>query len=193
MFDTKGRVNAALALVLLAAAALACSSLKNLGKNPLDEANRLVREANNDLDQIDDIWESADKKRSDLSQADKDNKPDEVKRILGDLINDIDKGLKLGEDAADKFDQASKLDVDAVYKDYLSNKATAARKGVDSFKARREAFIILRDNYQTSGLPEDKNKDFRAKIDDSNKLWQESVDANKKAKDIQRKNPDKFK
>ena len=104
MIDKRGRFNAALALILLAAVTLACASLKNLGKSPVEEANKLVNQAKDDLEEIDRIDEEASKKQTDLNKAMNDKNVDETKRILGELVKDIDKGLEKGKDDADKVE-----------------------------------------------------------------------------------------
>jgi hypothetical protein len=189
MIDKRGRINVALALLLLAAVSIACASLKNLGKNPTDEANKLVNEAKDDLEEIDKIDDEASKKQSDLNKAMNDKNVDETKRILGDLVKDIDRGLDKGKDAADKVEQASKLDVDSTYKEYLSIKAQAFRKEIEAWTAMREAAIIARDNYTASGLPTDKRTEYINKVDQFKKLRQEAKDLHKKASDIARANP----
>ncbi len=193
MIDKRGRINAALALIALLAVSLACASLKNLGKNPLDEANKLVDSAKSDLDEINKISDDADEKQSQLNKADAAKNVDDVKRILGELIDDIDKGTKLGESAADKVERASKLDVDATYKEYLSLKAQAFRKEIDAFKALKEAAVIARDNYTAQGLPADKKTDYTNKVNEYKRLKGEAKDLHKKASDIARANPDKIK
>jgi hypothetical protein len=189
MIDKRGRINQALALIMLVAVALACASLKNLGKNPTEEANRLVNQAKDDLEEIDKIDEEASKKQSDLTKAMNDKKVDDVKRILGELVEDIDKGLEKGKSAADKVEQASKLDVDANYKEYLSVKAQAFRKEIDAWQAMREAAVIARDNYSAAGLPTDKRTEYINKVNEFKKLRQEAKDLHKKAADIARANP----
>ena len=193
MVNTRGRVNAALALILLTAVTLACASLKNLGKNPLDEANKLVDSAKSDLDEINKISDEADEKQTQLNKADRDRNVDEVKKILGELIEDIDKGTKLGESAADKIERASKTGVDATYKEYLSLKAQAFRKEIDAFKALKEAAIIARDSYTSQGLPADKRTEYTNKVNEYKKLKADAKDLHKKASDVARANPDKIK
>jgi hypothetical protein len=193
MLDRKGRADAVLALALVAATTLGCSALKNLGKNSFEDANKLVQSAKEDLDEIDRINEDADAKQDDLNRAEKDKNVDEVKRILGDLIDDIDKGLERGESAAEKIEKASKATDDPQYKDYLALKAQAFRKEIDAFKTLREAAVIARDSYTSNGLPEDKRKEYRSKVDAYKKLKNEGKDLHRKADDIARKNPDKIK
>lgn len=189
MIDKRGRVNAVLALLLLATVTLACSSLKNLGKNPTEEVNKLVGQARDNLEEIDKIDEAATQKQRDLNKAMNDKNVDEAKRILGELVTDIEKGLEKGKDAADKVEQASKLDVNANCKEYLSIKAQAFRKEVEAWTAMRDAAVIARDNYSAQGLPADKRTEYTNKYNDFKKLRQEARDLHKKASDIARANP----
>lgn len=189
MIDKRGRVNAAIALTLLAAVTLACASLKNLGKSPTEEASRLVSQAKDELDEIDRIEEDAAQKRSDLNKAMNDKNVDESKRIIGELVKDIDKGLEKGKTAADKVEQASKLDVDGPCKEYLSLKSQAFRKEVEAWQSMRDAAIIARDNYTASGLPNDKRTEYMNKVNDFTKLRQDARDLHRKAADVARANP----
>ncbi|HEX8746012.1 MAG TPA: hypothetical protein VF717_02375 [Pyrinomonadaceae bacterium] len=189
MIDKRGKVNAALALLMLLTVTLACSSLKNLGKNPTEEVNKLVGQAKDDLEEIDKIDEEATQKQRDLNKAMNDKNVDEAKRILGELVTDIEKGLEKGKDAADKVEQASKLDVNANCKEYLSVKAQAFRKEVEAWTAMRDAAVIARDNYTAQGLPADKRTEYTNKYNEFKKLRQEAKDLHKKASDIARANP----
>lgn len=190
MVDKKVRINAALALIVLAAVTLACASLKNLGKNPREEANKLIDQAADDLDEINKIDDDAQQKSSDLNKAMGDKNVDETKRIIGDLITDIDKGTEKGKDAADKVEQASKLDIKPALKDYLSLKAQAFRKEIDAYQALRQAAVIARDNYTAQGLPTDKRTEYTDKISEYKKLKDEAKALHRKAADVARANPD---
>ena len=193
MLDQKGRANAVLALILLASFALGCSALTNLGKSGFEDANKLVQSAKDDLEEIEKIDQEADEKQDELAKAEKDKNVDEVKRIIGELIKDIDRGLERGNSAADKIEKASKSTTDEKYKEYLALKAQAFRKEIDAFKSLREAAVIARDNYTANGLPEDKRKDYRSKVDGYKKLRTEAKEQHRKADDIARQNPDKIK
>jgi hypothetical protein len=193
MLDKKGRANAALSLLLLASFAFGCNSLTNLGKNSFEDANKLVQKAKDDLDEINKIDEEADEKQDELAKAEKDKNVDEVKKIIGELIGDIDRGLERGNSAADNIEKASNATTDEKYKEYLALKAQAFRKEIDAFKMLREAAVIARDNYTANGLPEDKRKDYRSKVDGYKKQRSEAKDLHRKADDIARQNPDKIK
>lgn len=195
MFDTNGRRGAALSILLLASLFIACSALKNMGGgNQMAEANKLVGSAKEDLDAVDRISEENEEKTSELTKAENAGNVEEVKKILNDLITAIDDGLKHGESAADKTEQASKLKIDDKYKEYLSYKAQAFRKQIDAFKSLREAAVIERDNYGKGGSEVESAKaSFRKKLDDYKKLLADAKSLHRKADDIARENPDKIK
>ena len=189
MLDKKGRVDAALALLLLASFALGCNALKNLGQSSSQEANKLVQSAADDLEEIDKIDQEASDKQDELNQAQKDKNVDKVKQIIGELIDDIDKGLDRGKSAVDKIDRASKLTTNDKRKEFLTLKAQAFNKDIDAFKSLREAAVIARDNYTANGLPEDKRKQYVDKVNDYKKLRSEARDIHRKADDIARQIP----
>ncbi len=195
MFNEKGRKGAALAPMLIASFALACSALKEVGTNSVDEANKLVKSAKDDLREVDRISDDSDDNVSALNRAENDKNADEVKRVLGELINSIDKGIERGESAADKIEKASKLSgLNDKYKEYLSLKAQAFRKQIDAFKSLREAAVIERDNFGRGGEEEDKaKKDFHEKYDNYKKLIAEAKKIHRQADDIARENPDMIK
>ncbi|MBV9958537.1 MAG: hypothetical protein JO360_08955 [Acidobacteria bacterium] len=191
MRDKNGRRGAAVALLLLAAFALACGALKNLGSNSQADANKLVAEANSELKEIDRIADDNEEKMDALDKADKDGKSAEVKSLLEDLMKAIDDGLKHGETAADKLDKASKMNVDDKYKEYLSLKSQSLRKQIEAFKERKEAAKIMHDNYDSTdktALAKAKD-DFKKKNSNFKKLLGEAKDLSRKADDIARANP----
>lgn len=195
MHDKNGRRGAALALVLIAFFALACSALKNLGGNELAEANKLVQEANDELKEVDRISDENDSKVNELYKADDAGNAADVKRLLGELMTAIDEGLKHGEVAADKLEKAAKLKVDSTYQEYLSLKSQMLRKQIEAFKERKEAARIMRDNYDSTDKEKLKKAkdDFRAKNNNYKRLLAEAKELGRKADDISRKNPDKIK
>jgi hypothetical protein len=191
MRDKNGRSGAAIALAVLAFFALACGALKNLGSNSQAEANKLVSDANNELKEVDKIADDNEAKMDDLDKADKDGDAKKVKSLLEDLMKAIDDGLKHGQTAADKLDQASKMKVDDKYKEYLSLKSQSLRKQIEAFKERKEAAKIMHDNYDnTDKTAMQKAKDdFKKKNSNFKKLLGEAKDLSRKADDIARENP----
>ncbi len=191
MRDKNGRGGAVLALVVLAALALACGALKNLGSNSQADANKLVQDANNELKEVDRIADDNEAKMDDLDKADKAGDAKQVKSLLDDLMKAIDDGLKHGEVAASKLEEASKMKVDDKYKEYLSLKSQSLRKQIEAFKERKEAAKIMRDNYDnTDKTAMQKAKDdFKKKNANFKKLLGEAKDLSRKADDIARQNP----
>jgi hypothetical protein len=191
MRDKNGRGGAVLALVVLAALALACGALKNLGSNSQADANKLVQDANNELKEVDRIADDNESKMDALDKADKDGDSKQVKSLLDDLMKAIDDGLKHGDVAASKLEEASKMKVDDKYKEYLSLKSQSLRKQIDAFKERKEAAKIMRDNYDnTDKTAMQKAKDdFKKKNANFKKLLGEAKDLSRKADDIARQNP----
>lgn len=196
MLNQKGRANAALALLLLASFALACSQIKELGKKGAGggDVNKLVQEAKDDLDKVEKIQDDNEDRVSKINQAENANDAAEVKKQLNEAIEAIDKGLESGNSAVDKIDRASQIETDPTYKEYLSFKAQAFRKQVEAFKKLREAAVIERDNFGKGGDAEKKAiADFRKAYADYKKLLNEAKDLHRKADEIARKNPDKIK
>jgi hypothetical protein len=184
------RLSSVLALTLLVFVALACSGMGN----ETDEANKLVKSAQEDLAEVNKIADDNDDKSSEISRAENADNADEVKRLLKKAIEAIDKGTGFGKSAIEKLDKASKLKLDPAYKEYLELKTKAFQRQLEAFTALREAAVVERDNYGVGGSDEaDAKKEYRRKKDEYEKLLAESKDLHKKADEIARKNPDKIK
>ncbi len=199
MLDRRRRNGAALVVVvLLGALAISCSALKNLaggGSGGIDEANKLVRSANEDLKEISKIAQSNKDQESRINKLLNSNDLPGAKQAMDDTTKAIDNGLERGKSAADKFEQASKLDVDKVYKDYLSLKTQSLRKTVEAFESLKKAISILRDNIGSTdktALKKAQN-DAIAAGEKFDQLIAEAVKLDREADDIARKNPDKIK
>jgi hypothetical protein len=198
MFERNGRSGVAFALVLLLLGALtiSCSALKKLsGGSGIDEANKLVRSANEDLKEISKIAQSNKDQESRINKLLNSNDLPGAKQAMDDTVKAIDNGLERGKSAADKFEQASKLDVDQVYKDYLSLKTQSLRKTVEAFESLKKAITILRDNIggtDKAALKKAQN-DAVASGEKFDQLIAEAVKLDREADDIARKNPDKIK
>ncbi len=190
----KERLSSALALVLLASVAIACSALKNLtGGGDRQEANKLVTQAQEELKEVDRIDSENDSKVSDLNRAEDANNAAEVRRILEEAMKALDEGLQHGENAAQKIEQASKLNIDPVYKEYLQLKAQAFRKQIDAYKRLRDAAQIEHDNFGKGGAAEQQAKaDFRKAWSDYRRMLSEARDLHSKADALARQNPQKI-
>lgn len=194
MSNQRERKNGMVAFLLLVLFVLGCGSLKNLSKTgATDEANKLISSANQDLKDAQKIADAnlEDKTRQ-FTKAASANNAQEAEEVLDDSIKQIDEGLAKGESAAEKFDQASKLDLNDKQKEYLSMQSQAVRKRVDAFKEFRKAVVVLRDN--KGSLTKQKTRDdYMTALNNFKKLNSQADDLERKADDIARQNPDKIK
>jgi vacuolar-type H+-ATPase subunit H len=191
--DKRGR-DKALALLLLAFFVVGCGALKNMGgKNATDEANKLISSANQDLKDAEKIADdNLEGKTREFTKAAAANKADEAEQVLDDSIKQIDEGLAKGESAANKFEQASKLDLNDTQKQYLTLQSQGVRKRVDAFKEFRKAVVVLRDN--KGNLTKQKTRDdYMTALGNFKKLNSEADDLERKADGLARQNPDKIK
>ena len=188
-----GRASEALALSLLVLFVLGCGGLKNIGGNATEEANKLIQSANQDLRDAQKIADdNIQEKTRDFTRAVQNNNADEAQRVLDDAIKQIDEGLAKGESAADKFERASKLDLNDKQKEYLALQSQAVRKRVDAFREFRKAVVILRDN--KGALTTQKARDdYLTALNNFKKLNSEADDLERKADAVARQNPDKIK
>jgi hypothetical protein len=192
MIDRRGKLSAALAVVLIATFGFGC---KYFGKTDVADANKLIQDANAKIKQIDKIQDDNDGNVRDLETADKNRDSAKVKSILDTLMKAIDDGLKLGDEAASDFEQASKKDIDSKAKEYLDLTSQSLRKKIEAFKERREAAKIMRENYDSN----DRDKlnaaiaEFKRRNDNYRKLLDQAKDLAKKADKIATENPDKIK
>lgn len=187
----KGHKSACVALLLLAIFALACGLLKN----DLDQANKLVGEANDELKAVQRIEKESEDKIREFKKALDDRQVDKVKSSLDALIKMIDEGLDHGRKAADKVREASNLNIGDKFKEYLKLKAESFEKKVEAFEARKKSAQIFRDAYGSSDEAKiDKAKDdFSKQTDAYKQLMDEADELSEKADKIQRENPDKIK
>lgn len=185
MIFKRGHVSATVALLLLIVAVLAC------GKNDLDQANKYVAEANDELKKIKKIQDDSESKIKELKSALDAKNVSGVKSALDDLIKMIDQGLDHGRTAAEKVETASKLNVDKPFKEYLDLKGQSFRKQIDAFEARKKSAEIFREAYGSNDSAKiDKAKDdFNKEKAKYESLLDEARELSDKADKIQRENP----
>jgi hypothetical protein len=196
MHDRSGRTGAALAVLLLASMVIACSALKRMsGNSGIDEANKLVQSANEDLKEITKIAQANKDKESRINKQLNASDFDGAKQTMDEAIKAIDDGLGRGRSAADKFEQASKLEVDQVYKEYLTLKSQSVRKTAEAFEELKKAITILRDNVggKDKAALKRAQQDAIKAGENFDRLIAEAVKLDHEADDIARKNPDKIK
>ncbi|HKR02812.1 MAG TPA: hypothetical protein VJT09_19190 [Pyrinomonadaceae bacterium] len=165
------------------------------GHNGLDEANRLNQGASEEIREIEKIVRENKGKESEVTRALNADDMGAARRLLDESVAAIDRGLERAESAADKFERASKLDVDPTIKEYLSLRAQSVAKAIEAFRELRRGIIVFREALGSS----DKVATERAKgeIQQSSVkfdgLISESEKLQRRADEIARRNPDTIK
>lgn len=198
MLDSRGRSRAVLtALVLLVSLLVtSCQALRKLGGGgDIDEANQLNQSAGEDIRQIERIVQENKNRESEVTRALNANDYATAKRIMDDSVKAIDRGLEKGQSAADKFDKASKLDVDGTIKEYLSLRAQSVNKAIEAFKELRRGIITLRDATGSTdkATTEKAKNEIQQSSERFDKLINEAERLERQADEIARRNPDKIK
>lgn len=197
MLDSRGRSRAVLtALVLLVSLlATSCQALRKLGGGDIDEANGLNQSAGQDIREIERIVQENKHRESEVTRALNANDYTAAKRIMDDSVKAIDRGLEKGQSAADKFDKASKLDVDGTIKEYLSLRAQSVNKAIEAFKELRRGIITLRDATGSTdkATTEKAKNDIQQSSERFDKLINEAERLERQADEIARRSPDKIK
>jgi hypothetical protein len=137
MVDSRRRSRAALTtlVLLISLTATSCQMLRKLGgSGDIDEANKLNQSAGEDIREIERIVQENKDRETEVTRALNADDYNTAKKIMNDSVKAIDQGLEKGQSAADKFDKASKLDVDATIKEYLSLRAQSVNKAIEAFK-----------------------------------------------------------
>ena len=195
MSVVKNRINAALASALLVFVVLGCNQLKNLSGGGLAEANKLIESANKELSEVEKIADDNRDKESEISKKLNSNDIDAAKASINDSIKAIDSGLDHGKNAAEKFEQASKLDLDPKVKEYLALHAKSVQKSVEAFQELRKGLVAVRDNLgnKDKAAVAKAQKDVETSSENYDKLEKDAQTFERQADDIARENPDKIK
>ena len=195
MPKSTNRINAVLASAMLVFFVLGCSQLKNLGGGGLADANKLIDSANKDLAEVEKIADENRDKESEISKKLNSNDIDAAKASINESIKAIDTGLEHGKSAADKFEKASKLNLDPKVKEYLALKAKSVEKSVEAFEELRKGLVAVRDNVgsKDKAAVAKAQKDVQSSTENYDKLEKEATTYGRQADDIARENPDKIK
>ena len=173
---------------LLLAFAAAC----NLG-DETDKANKLIEEGNQLVTDGNKMVQEATAKNNQLyDNLNEENFAEEQARLkttAQEAVDGFDKSSAKYRDAAQKFEDASKLKVDEKFKEYLTAKAQEFRKnseGADVGKSLSKAFIDSSDGPTLLK----KINELKPRIE---KLSKEATEFQEKAEKIRTENKDKFK
>src|SRR4051812_38796698 len=112
-----------LALLLLAPG---CKYFTRTEDTQLKEANKLEGEADALATKVEDVYKEAAQKDEEIAAAKKDKA--RVKKLGDEQAALYDEAAKNARDAADKYEQAGKLKVEAKYQEYLNVRAQYMRK-----------------------------------------------------------------
>ncbi len=183
------------ALIALALTAFFLIASCKFGNSDLDEASKLNQSAGVDVGEVEKIIQENRAKESDITRAINAEDYETAKRQMEDVIGAIDRGIERAQSAAEKFDKASKLDIEPMIKEYLSYRAQYINKAIEAFRELRKGIVAFRD----AAGSKDKAVTNKAKMDVQQasqtfeSLISEAQRLEEKADDIARRNPDKIK
>lgn len=173
---------------LLAVFALAC----NLG-DETDKANKLIDEGNTLVTDGNKTVQEATAKNNQLyDNLNDENFADEQARLkttAQEAVDGFDKSASKYKDAAQKFEDASKLKVDEKFKEYLSLKAQEFRKNAEGAEVGKSLSKAFLDSSDGPSLLK-KINELKPRVES---LSKEAADLQQKAEKIRTDNKDKFK
>ena len=175
--------NTLLAGFMLLGVLLACSS-----GYETDKANQLVGEGNSSIEEGKKYFKDAEEKKDKMLHADV-SKLAEARAIAAEAIRAYDQAAAKAKEASGKFEEASKLKLSDVYKQYLDLKVKEFNKRADLIAAAREIPQALVDSQSRSSFVSRAN----AATEKANKLNQEAGDLSDQADKLQKDNADTFK
>ena len=165
------------------------------GNAQMDEANKLINEANALIDKTKPSSEKADNLINDLmgskmtAAEDIDQYKTDNKAKFDEIVSLSEQSEKNISEAAGKFEQASKMQLDDKFKEYVGLKAQEFKKRAERYKTTAafvKAFLAEKDAAKADQLIADYNKK------DAD-LLKEANDLGAKAEKIVKDNPNLFK
>lgn len=174
------------ALLLLAPG---CKYFTKTDDPQLKEANKLEGEADALAAKVEEVYKEAAQKDEEINAAKKDKA--RVKKLGDEQVALYDEAAKNARDAADKYEQAGKLKVDAKYQEYLNVRAQYMRKHGAHIAALKD-LITARSEATAKPNKATRDKQTEAKSR-SERLKKEVDDLKAQAEKLQKENGDKFK
>jgi|SRR5205085_2660495 len=169
----------------LSACALACTAMS--------KANKLVEAGNSAVKEGEKFYEQADAKAKELYDA-LDGFPenrDQLKEKAQEVLDLLDKGIAKLREGASKFEEASRTNIDAQLKEYLSLKAQEFNKHAEHLEVEKD---ISRAVMDTSVEDKDALRArFVATQERVTQLQKEWADLEERANKIYEANKDKIK
>lgn len=187
-----------LALALLAGA---CSRAQDAGVDSssffdqMQEAANLVGEANAQLRQIKQLFQKNAGWLEELKTGMNNKDEKKVKEIANELVYQINDGTKLGEEAIEKIERASAMNVNDDFKSYLNLKAESLRKYAEAFEERRQLAILLRDRYDPKNAEQRDFvlEEFKRKEENFKRIIKEAQEVSERANTLAKESLSKVK
>lgn len=164
-----------------------CKYFKRADDPVLKEANKLESEADALSVKVDDAYKQVAQKDEEINTARKDKA--RVKKLSDEELSLYDEATKDARDAADKYEQASKLKVDAKYQEYLNLRGQYMRKHGAHIAALKE-LVVGRLEAKPAKASRDKQAEAKTR---SERLKKEMDELKAQADKLQKENGDKFK
>src|SRR2546423_3198092 len=174
------------ALFLLVAAVLACKS--GATTNETDKANKFVDDGNAAVQDAKKFVADAESKKSQMMQADV-RRVAQARVTAGEAIADYDKAAAKCKEAAQKYDEASRLQINDKFKQYLILKVKEFNKRAEIVETAKGTPQALIESTNRSSFIIRANSN-NAKVDQLNK---EAEGLGSQADKLQKDNPDIFK
>jgi nitrate reductase assembly molybdenum cofactor insertion protein NarJ len=127
-------------------------------KDETAEAVELVKQANDKLKLIKKRFKDNEPRYEELKTALRDKNEKKVRELSNAFVEQIGAGSEEGTDAIEKLRSAKELNINQEYKEYLQLKLLSLEKYIEAFEQRRQAALILAENYD----PKDPVKQNRA-------------------------------
>lgn len=173
------------ALLILPLITLSCGDTRK-ANNLVDEGNAAVKEAQKFADDASARMNEINGKLGEFPQN-----RDELKPLAQAAIDNMDKGITKLREAQSKYEEGSKLNLDASLKEYLSLKSQEYGKHVEHLLAWKElANLIIDPSVEDADALKAKGTPI---LDRMEKLKQEWTDLAAKSDKIRQENKDKFK
>ncbi|HXL80050.1 MAG TPA: hypothetical protein VN951_04165 [Pyrinomonadaceae bacterium] len=182
--NNQGHSSAVMAMLLLVAAVLACSSMGD----ETEKANKLVNEGNAAVQEAKKYVTDAEEKKQTMLQT-KVAQLAEARALAKEVIAAYDKAEDKCKEAAKKYEEASKLKIKDKFKEYLALK-------VKEYNKRAE--IVETAKGLPQGLLDSESRaSFISRVNATNEkvdqLTKEADDIGAQADELQKDNPDSFK
>ena len=178
--------NSIVALLLLLAVVLACSKSVTVG-NDTAQANKLVNDGNAAVQEAQKYLTEAEQKKQEMFSARLGLT--EARSIAKEAISAYDMAKEKCKEASKKYEEASKLNINEKFKEYLGLKVKEYDKRVElleTAKGTPQALIDARSRSSYIGMATANNE----RVD---RLGREANDLAAQAEKLQKENPDIFK